>query len=1001
MVKINTIELASLRNSSENFPLGLQQQLGSLSSRKSSPPSELYATIQLFGDQNTPMHVVPISTVNPARCNGSTVQWNEWVTLPVKFRDLPLGAKVGITFWYVGDVAIGSAVMQLFNPSGLLKDGLELLKIMPNTTARQQLCQISTTIDGDACEEEDAPTQLYRLEKLKEKYDRKQIPKNDWLDKLTFKRMAQIRQTLEVRTPEEDLGEFQSSEHGAVLWIELQYFGYPIVHEEEPYQSNAFRHMNQNVDDDDEDEQAEERKLNQQKEDSTNLPSLSSPMEQMVVTNPPPGPLLSKSSSSSSSNVLSAQTGHGNTTRGNRGTVSSTNIGRILTIAGPSQMVSIFDYEMDTDNPVEWKYRRLSRGVMRGGGNVQQNSIDPKLKPNKEERAALEHILSNPNDQLKSDEMDLVWKFRYTLTENSKAVTKFLLSVDWNDEQEVKQVDELLQRWSERAPIDIADALKLLGWQKEFKHNIVRQFAVETLSKARDEELLDYLLQLVQALRYDDASIGSSSTSASNNSDESTQQPPQRLSSRSSSTFVGPLAQFLIARAGKNFQLANSLYWYIKVELNDAKDGRMYTSVFNALLNHLKASTVASRRQIFDMLSAQDAMIQQISKLHQRARDERGRKDLKEEKFCKLLTEQLQWPAGLVLRMPLDPSILLTEIIPSSARMFKSALYPAVIDFHQLVEQPGSSSGKRNSQSSESLPMQRTSSGKFNRKSVSRFFGGGQHQPDEGARNSNGGAPVYKIMFKNGDDLRQDQLVMQMFILMDRLLKRVNLDLKLTPYRILATSTSDGLMEFVLDSCSVAHIVAEYETPQILNFLKQHRPCPTSDFGVAPEALSTYVKSVAGYCVLTYLLGIGDRHLDNLMMKTQGHLFHIDFGCIFGRDPKPYPPPFKLTKEMVEGMGGVSSEHYAKFKTYCCQAYNWLRRSASLILNLLSLMVDAGIEELSTDPATTLANVQEKFRLDLTDEQAEQFFLGLINDSVTSLFPVLMEYIHKVATKLR
>ena len=232
-------------------------------------------------------------------------------------------------------------------------------------------------------------------------------------------------------------------------------------------------------------------------------------------------------------------------------------------------------------------------------------------------------------------------------------------------------------------------------------------------------------------------------------------------------------------------------------------------------------------------------------------------------------------------------------------------------------------------------------------------------------------------------------------------MKKVNLDLQLTHYRILAKSKSDGLMEFVLNSSPVSHVVAEYESPQIISFLKKHQPDPNGDYGIAPTALNSYVKSVAGYCVLTYLLAIGDRHLDNLMLKTQGNLFHIDFGCIFGYDPKPFPPAFKLTKEMVEGMGGPESEHYAKFKTYCCQAYNWLRKSASLILNLLNLMIDSGIEALANDPITTLAKIQERFRLDLTDEQAEQFFLGLINDSVTSLFPVLMEYIHKVATKLR
>lgn len=115
-------------------------------------------------------------------------------------------------------------------------------------------------------------------------------------------------------------------------------------------------------------------------------------------------------------------------------------------------------------------------------------------------------------------------------------------------------------------------------------------------------------------------------------------------------------------------------------------------------------------------------------------------------------------------------------------------------------------------------------------------------------------------------------------------------------------------------------------------------------------------------------LGIGDRHLDNLMLMPAGNLFHIDFGYIFGRDPKPMAPPFRFTREMAEAMGGVNSEDYRMFKTYCCQAYNWLRKSANLILNLLSLMSDAGISELSADPVAVLAKVEERFRLDLTDE---------------------------------
>ena len=41
----------------------------------------------------------------------------------------------------------------------------------------------------------------------------------------------------------------------------------------------------------------------------------------------------------------------------------------------------------------------------------------------------------------------------------------------------------------------------------------------------------------------------------------------------------------------------------------------------------------------------------------------------------------------------------------------------------------------------------------------------------------------YIAIFKHGDDLRQDQLILQTIALMDKLLRRENLDLKLTPYR--------------------------------------------------------------------------------------------------------------------------------------------------------------------------------------------------------------------------
>lgn len=105
----------------------------------------------------------------------------------------------------------------------------------------------------------------------------------------------------------------------------------------------------------------------------------------------------------------------------------------------------------------------------------------------------------------------------------------------------------------------------------------------------------------------------------------------------------------------------------------------------------------------------------------------------------------------------------------------------------------------------------------------------------------------YPIIFKDGDDLRQDQLVIQLFTLMDRLLRQENLDVKLTPYPVLATGPQQGMMQFI-PSKTIANIVSE--NGSLLNYMRAHHPDEGSvgTYGVDPTVIDTFVRS-CGECV--------------------------------------------------------------------------------------------------------------------------------------------------------
>ncbi|KAF8985638.1 Phosphatidylinositol (PI) 3-kinase [Entomortierella lignicola] len=537
-----------------------------------------------------------------------------------------------------------------------------------------------------------------------------------------------------------------------------------------------------------------------------------------------------------------------------------------------NSIITVEDPESSRENPVEAKHRRLVRSHRNG-------PLDRELKPNPKNRDELAQILRYPpSHSLTVEEKDLLWKFRFYLTRDKRALTKFLKSVVWSDPAEAKQAVDLLPAWVD---VDVDDALELLG--SSFGNREVRSYAVTQLRSANDD-----------GLKFENID---------NNSGE-----------------------------------------YLMIEHSDNTVSKMYGKISFQYMSAMTASGIQRR----ESLRLQGELIETLATISKNIKQMRDSRPKKIEKLREFISDPKN---GLIsfkpLALPLDPRVEVTGIIPELTGIFKSSLLPLHLTF------------------------------------------------------SCADGSQYQAIFKSGDDLRQDQLVIQLITLMDDLLRKENLDLKMMPYKVLATGPDHGMVQFVA-SQSLANVLNENNGSLLMFWRKYHldeRSVET--FGVKPEVMEAYVKSCAGYCVIMYLLGVGDRHLDNLLLSPNGNIFHVDFGFILGRDPKPFPAPMKITKEMVEAMGGFNSVHYQSFKSYCFTAYNILRKSANLILNLFGLMVDANIPDIKAEPDKAVWKVEERFQLNLTDDEAIKFFQNLINESVSAVIPQIAETIHGWAQQWR
>nr|XP_049609969.1 phosphatidylinositol 4,5-bisphosphate 3-kinase catalytic subunit delta isoform isoform X4 [Syngnathus scovelli] len=512
----------------------------------------------------------------------------------------------------------------------------------------------------------------------------------------------------------------------------------------------------------------------------------------------------------------------------------------------------------------------------------------------KEENMKLKEIMDNKNyTEFFEDEKELLWKLRTEVREHyPESLSKLLLITKWNKREDVIQMVGLLRSWPELPAIL---ALELLDYS--FPDPAVRSFTIRCLRKLSDDELLQYLIQLVQVLKYE-------------------------------SYLDCDLTTFLLERALFNRRIGHFLFWHLRSEIHvpsvSLRFGLILEAYCRGNIHHIKLLTKQNEAQ---------GKMKVLSDFVKSGPQKMNAEDLK--LFIRKESDALS-----NLLSPLNPSIILAEICVDKCRFMDSKMKPLWLMYKTPWNQ----------------------------------------------------GDMMGIIFKNGDDLRQDMLTLQMIQLMENLWKKEGLDLRMIPYGCLSTGNKMGFIEVVKSSDTIANIqrnnsnsaaTAAFNKDALLNWLKSKNPEDKLE-----QAIEEFTLSCAGYCVATYVLGIGDRHNDNIMIRETGQLFHIDFGHFLGNFKRKLGinrerVPFILTYDFVHVIqqGRTNnSEKFERFREYCERAYKILCRNGTLFVNLFAMMKAAGLPELSS--FKDIQYLKDSLALGKSEEEALKNFKVKFNEAL-------------------
>lgn len=511
-----------------------------------------------------------------------------------------------------------------------------------------------------------------------------------------------------------------------------------------------------------------------------------------------------------------------------------------------------------------------------------------------------------PLTPLSRRECDVLWQQRKIVRFRPEVLPSWWLSVPRRDRDAVAKARHFMARYwwhdtiasggqSGRSALSTYTRIALECLSARHTDTFVRAYACRLLDELTNEPLVELLLQLTQALKLE----------------------PQHDSA---------LARFLLRRAVcAPFSLGHRFFWILRAEMHTPGVAERYGVVLHTFLSCLNSD-------FRDRLEAEcklDTILADIAirTKHESKKIARGNCTRRWLVAANHALEEfdIERRHRFLRRLGLCESVAATaQDTWDSIRGCSTSLNPMLRCVRIRVEQCKLLSSKK-------LPLYVV------------------------LENCDRRGNDFHIIFKDGDDLRQDQLTLQLLRLMDDLWRDAGFNLQMWTYGCIATGHKVGMIEVVPNATTTADIQVQYGggakgafNDQVISaFLLQHNQDATQ----YERARCMFLKTCAGYCVATHVLGIGDRHADNIMVTKSGRLFHIDFGHFLGNFKSKYGvrrerSPFVFTPEMkrvivhtperiseqirllyeIQTIQGDATNHtpfcYNDFEHICCCAYN-------------------------------------------------------------------------------